>query len=60
MVEINLSYLSLKIQVELVVGTVSASAKLEVSSSTDQDAFVKLILLSGSIKVNRNGVLVII
>jgi len=40
------------------VGTVSASAKLEVSSSVDED----LLLIknaSGSIKVNQEGVLVL-
>lgn len=40
------------------VGTVSASAKLEVSSSLDEDLFL-VKNASGSIKVNQEGVLVL-
>jgi hypothetical protein len=40
------------------VGTVSASAKLEVSSSVDEDLFL-VKNASGSIKVNQEGILVL-
>jgi hypothetical protein len=40
------------------IGTVSASAKLEVSSSIDED-LILIKNLSGSIKVNQDGILVL-